>query len=300
MNKKIVGLSLLLLAVAIGIGTVRAAQTAGNATVDINVASKTAVDVTPTAISWSSVQPGSITGETAIELENIGSVNVTKIWFNTTYESSNPYGSGLNSEYDAANFLELSNESNGNFYFVNRVEYNQSKWPIYLTVPSGTVSSGRFREGNHEWFWALVPGASGTCNATDATFYLASDTGSGATLAGAHNETQNGDTDLTDGETAHTMSVGTAPLNNWGYTTATIDGHGYDVVVSSDCKEVIFNHWNKDLAGASDAGTNTEYLLQGTFTPGELAEAYVRAAVSYGVALGDLKQGWLTVIVDTV
>ena len=300
MNKKLVGFSLFLVAVLLAVGVTKAATTAGNATVDINVASKTAVDVTPTAISWSGIQPGSVTGETAIELENIGSVNVTKIWFNTTYEGSNPYGTGLNGNYDAANFLQLSNESNGNFYFVNRVEYNQSKWPIYLTTPSGAVSSGRFREGNHEWFWALVPGASGKCNATDAEFYLASDTGSGATISGAHNETQNGDTDLTDGEVAHTMSVGTSPLNNWGYTQVSINGHDYDVVVSSDCNEVVFNHWNKDLAGASDASTNTEYLLQETFTPGELAEAYVRAAVSYGVALGNLKQGWLTVIVDTV
>ncbi len=299
MNKKIVGFSVFLLAIVLSAGISMAAQTAGNSTVDINIAGKTAVDITPTSLSWTGVNPGSVTSETAVELENIGSNNVTKIWFNTTYEPSNPYGTGLNSDYDAANFLELSNESGGNFYFVNRVEYNQSKWPIYLTVPAGTDSSGRFREGNHEWFWALDDTDGNGCNAT-ANLYIASDTGSGATLAGAHNETQDGDTDLTDGETSHAISTGTAPNNDWGYTTVTINGHDYDVVVSSDCKKVIFNHWNKDLAGADQAGTKTEYLLQGTFTPGELAEAYVKAAVSYGVALGNLKQGLLTVIVDTV
>ena len=298
MNKKIVGFSLFLLAIVLSAGISMAAQTAGNATVDITVAGKTAIDITPTALSWSGVNPGSITAEKAIELENIGSNNITKIWFNTTHEDTNPYGTGLKGSYDAANFLQLSNESGGNFYFVNRWEFNQSKWPIYLTTPTGTDSSGRIRIGNHEWFWALDDTDGNGCNET-ANLYIASDTGSGATLAGAHNESQNGDIDLTDGETPHAISTGTSPNNNWGYTTATIDGKDYDVVVSHDCQKVIFNHWNKDLAGADQAGTKTEYLLQGTFTPGQLTEAYVRAAVSYGVALGDLKQGWLTVIVDT-
>ncbi len=298
MNKRVVGFSLFLLAVLLAARVTEAATTAGNATVDITVASKTAVDVTPTAISWSNVQPGSITTSTAIELENIGSTTITKIWFNTTHENSNPYGTGTNTNYDAANFLQLANETGTDFYFVNRWEFNQSKWPVYLTLPAGTDSSGRIRVGNHEWFWALDDTDGDGCNAT-ANFYLASDTGSGATLAGAHNETQNGDIDLTDGEVSHAISTGTAPNNDWGYTTVTINGKDYDVVVSHDCTQVVFNHWNKDLAGADQAGTNTAYLLDGNFEPGQLTEAYVRAAVSYGVALGSLQQGWLTVIVDT-
>ncbi len=261
------------------------------AAVSITVASQVMVDITPASLSWTGVNPGSEAtsggniggGIWAIEIENIGSENITGIWLNTTYETSNPFGSGDPLSYDAGNMIKIARTQSGPYYYADKVEWNQTKVPIYVTLPANTNMSGRFRDGNHEWFFAVVDTGSG-CQS--GALYLASDTGSGATLAGAHNETQTGDVDLTDGEVAHTFTS--------GVTNVTINGAQYDVYVPATCDYVVFKHWDVDTAPAPQVA---EYLNTGTFTPGDLTEAYVKAVVPYGVAVGTVKQGTLTVLV---
>ncbi len=292
-----------------------------NATVDISVAGQTWIDITPEQLSWTNVDPASVpdcdntlnycfdttNGDSGVprygvEIENIGSKNISLIWLNTTYESSNPYASGLNTAYDAGNFVAVATgsghgpERRASYYFVNRVEYNQSKWPIYLKLPTGTVSQGRLRDANYEWFWALVPGASGKCNASDAGLYF-SDTSSASSI---HNETQTGDTDLTD-DANYAVTAGQFGIQERTFTTPEGDMN-YTILIDPDCNYVVFDHWNPDFAdvGFSANPAYTPYVWNsasaGNFTPGELAEIYVQTRVSYGVAQGNLKQGYLTVI----
>ena len=56
---------------------------------------------------------------------------------------------------------------------------------------------------------------------------------------------------------------------------------------------MVFKHWDVDTPGAQVS----EYFNTGTFTPGNMTEAYVKAYVPYGVAAGSVKQGTLTVLV---
>ncbi len=291
-----------------------------NATVDINIAGQTWIDITPEQMTWSGVDPASVgdcdntknycfdsSGDPryGVEIENIGSRNITHIWLNTTYESSNPYASGNNLAYDAANFVAVATGSSTgpasrvDYYFVNRVEYNQSKWPIYLSLPAGTASQGRFRDANYEWFWALVPDSSThKCNDTNAQLYF-SDTSATVSI---HNESQTGDTDLTD-DASNAITAGPMGLQERTFTTPEGDMN-YTVLIDPDCKYVVFDHWNPDFIGNTFT-TNPSYTkyvwnetTQGNFTPGNLTEIYVQARISYGVAQGNLKQGFLTVIAE--
>ena len=269
------------------------ANSTDNSTVNVEVAGQIMIDVSPAELSWTgsdAINPGAVSssggnignGIWALEIENIGSINVTAIWFNTTAESSNPFGTGSTNAYDAGQFVKISRTQSGTYYYADKVEYNQSKVPIYVTNPASTALSGRFRDANHEWFFAVVPGT----DCSDGTLYVAGDTGSGTALASAHNESQTGDVDLTDGEAGHTITS--------GVTNVTINGEAYDVVVPADCSKVTFKHWDYDVPGGAQVA---EYFNTGTFTPGNLTEAYVKAYVPYGVHYGSVKTGYLTVLV---
>ena len=285
-----------------------------NATIDVSVNQLTMVDVTPEALTWTA-EPAAIadcdsskvycydpTGVAryGIEIENIGSVNISKIWLNSTFESSYPYASGNPGAYDSGNFVAVSTTNSSNradYKFINRVEYNATKWPIYLKLPSGTVSSGRLRDGNYEWFWALDDSDANGCNAT-ANLYLSTYND----VSGIHNESQTGDIDLSDGTPA-ALAINPLPNDNsYGYANVTLttpEGNiPYTLVISHDCKWVMMNHWNMDLSEMP--GTYSQYVWDdssdGPLTPGNLTEIYTQVRLSYGVHHGSLKTGYLTVL----
>jgi len=299
------------------------ATNSDNATIDISISGQTAIDITPEQMTWTNVDPASIgdcdstktycfdttNGDSGVprygvEIENIGSYNISYIWLNNTYESSNPYASGNNLAYDAANFVTVATGSmhgpttRNLYYFVNRVEYNQSKWPIYLSLPANTVSQGRFRDANYEWFWALEAGTGGLCNVSDAKLSF-SDT---SNIAGIHNETQTGDTDLTD-DANNAITAGAFGLQKRTFTTPEGDMN-YTILIDPNCKYIVIDHWNPDFIGNAFSAdpAYTPYIwneaTQGNLTPGNLTEIYVQTRISYGVAQGALKQGFLTVIAE--
>ena len=290
-----------------------------NSTIQIDVSQVAIVDITPNLLAWSGASPASIaacdntkvycydstgTARYGIEIENMGSRNITAIWLNTTFESAYPFASGNPGAYDAGNFVAVSktnSTSRASYEFVNRVEYNATKWPIYLKLPANTASSGRFRDGNYEWFWALVPGAGGTCNETGAAIYISGYSGgSTSAVSNIHNETQDGDTDLTD-NAATLTNLATNP--EFGYVNVTFvtpEGNmEYMVLAKSDCSAVVMNHWNMDWSDLAP-GTAAQYVwYQGTdgyLTPGNLTEIYVQARIPYGVHYGQMKNGVLTVL----
>ncbi len=130
----------------------------------VTVAEKTMVDIQPDLLAWQDVDPGTQTDisqafgfpKEAVQIENIGSTNISYIWFNNSYPSSLPFGSGSSADYDAGNFAVIRmNQTNADYFFINRVEYNESEL-IYLQLPvAGTWAHGRFRSANHEWFWTI-------------------------------------------------------------------------------------------------------------------------------------------------
>ena len=306
--KKSFFLSFLLSIAVLGM-SVFAAE-AGNSTVAATIQSRTWVDLSRSSMSWTtSVDPGSTpscdtandcidTGRGhnvyALEVENIGSENVSKIWVNTTMPSSNPFASGDNSNYDPGNFIAVSITSGGgsDYYFVNRVEFAMPRAPVYLkrgSIPNDRT--GRFRNASKEWFWGL--NKSSGCNETGTQLYIGDS---------AHDPNgAMGDIDLTD-NTPWTLTTSSTD-NTYGWANITIGGEEYNVVVPSDCSRVIFYKWNMDLPGASETGTNAAYIFDNEteghdFAPGNYTPIYVELRVPYGVAVGSLTQGMLRVMTN--
>jgi len=275
--------------------------------VTVQIASKTAADINPAEFIWLGVNPGSVGGPSeevnnyyAIQIENIGSHNITKIWFNATYPSSRPFASGTNSTYDTGNFVVLAQEGTNNFYFPNRLEFNESRSIVYLRDPSGNLpvdgnsySYGRFRNSSYEYFWMVSRGD----NCVSQTFYIGED---------PHTETQTGTTNFQGATTDDDgVCVVTLAAADDGWCYADLSGatdpdcakFGYTVYVKNETyDQVFFAHWNKDLLGGY--GSNQQYFFNGNLVPGDSVIGLIRVFVPYGVYEGYIKTGILTVIVS--
>lgn len=284
-----------------------AVKVSDSISITVQVSELTMVDINPTSLSWNgtkAVAPGGEGVEQAIQIENIGSTNITYIWFNNTYPASNPFGTGINTSYNAGNFIVIRrNQTGEKFFFPNRVEYNMSKVEIYLTLPSGWISHGRFRNSSYEYFWVVEPGSGNLCNQSDAVFRIGEE---------PHTQTQTGSTDLT------TCDVGCVSgpnpckqftltgSQNYGYADICIGGDNpantvnYTVVVNKTCDVLWFCHWNTDTP-CPDPSTveHTEYFIQTDLVPGDWIVANVRVRVPFGVAYGTVQEGTLTVIAQS-
>jgi len=273
--------------------------------ISIRVANRTMIDVNPAALVWTGINPGGVgypddSGYFAIQIENIGSHNITHIWFNATYPTTRPFASGTNTVYDAGNFVVLAREPAGGatqtscegvtYYFPNRLEYNESRSLVYLKDPSGNMppdtssySYGRFRNSSYEYFWMVSRGT----NCVGQTFYIGNT---------PHTETQTGTTDFTGTDVTSFNLAASSSHPGWCYGNITA-GHpleGYTVYVKNETyDQVFFVHWNKDFEEGS-----TEYFFSGNLVPGNSTVACIQVWVPYGVYEGWVSQGTLTVLVN--
>ncbi len=295
-----------------------------NASIDVTVSSKTMVDISPNRLSYT-VDPGATCGRNisdncnetisnfyAVQIENIGSHNISYVWFNATYPGTRPFGSGTNNTADAGNFVMLSSDENTeDFKFVNRVEYNETKALVYVTDPagnmppdSGSYMYGRFRNNTNEYFWMVEPDAvSGECNNSGATLYVGD---------AAHTKAFTGSVDfqacaagLTSGPAAnpdeHDCRTGALAVNDeWGYADVNVSGDHYCVAVNRTCGMVVFSKWNRDypfnLCSYSKYSWNA--TADGYLVPGNSFAKMIGISVPYGIYEGHVKNGLLTVIVS--
>lgn len=314
--------------------------------VQVNITEKTIIDIQPKDFAWgqggAQVQPGTIAGPDKeqnsygrIQIENLGSVNISQIWFNTTFPDQRPFGTGAATNYDSANFIALDSNKSGvtdHNQFVNRKEYglNQPAGQdiIYLETPSGW-DYGRFRDSSQEYFWTV-----------DDT---------GASLDGSlfrigvdpHNESQTGssnlDTACQGGDGAgsntecngYTLSTGNFGGTDYAYTDVevgaldstnnAIDGDGkyYCAVMNesqvlksgdteSDRPAVFFIKWNKGFPATNQGGCDyaTNYTVGASapvqqLTPGQWITRNIRARVPYGVVSANLPTGSLYVLANS-
>ena len=286
------------------VGEASAGTSNGNRTISIyvTVSEVTIVSRTPDSLNWTNVAPGSSGSPKAILIENLGSTNVSRVWFNASFPASLPYGSSNFALHDAGNFLVIKkNQTGALWYHPNLVEYNESEL-IYLTLPSGVRTHGRFRDGQSEYFWALLNDTNGNC--TNGTFYVGVD---------PHNSTQQGTIDLSSCALSLTQSAtsgcrtGTITQYNatWGYADIMVGRDGgsytglnYSAMFRENCQQVFFYRWNQDLATASST-SNDEDFYNTTIYPGGTVIANVNVNVPYGVPAGQ-KSGALTVFVQAI
>lgn len=164
-----------LAALVVGLATTGAAvSSAGSdsATMNVTVTSVTEIDIQPNQLDYTGVPPGS-TNKTSdrsfsgVEIENTGSVNITKIWAEASTPTNNPFGAGTASAYDAGNFVIMDPVSEvggvnteSDYHYVNRKEFNETNDLTYISQPSKTEGTryGRMRAGNESFFWVIGMG----------------------------------------------------------------------------------------------------------------------------------------------
>lgn len=322
------------------------ADTQNSLDVNISIAQQTIIDIQPSRFAWgyagSNVFPGSVAGPSEeingygrIQIENLGSVNITQVWFNNTQPGQRPFGTGNANLYDSANFLALDRNSTSTDknQFIGRKEYGLDQPSgddiIYLSTPSGW-DYGRFRNASYEYFWTVED----TADSNDIqgnVFRIG---------VNHHNETQTGstalDTACSGGDetgsntecngyllTNYTDSNG----NEWAVTEVEVGvldsttmsndgGQEYCVamnasqLLTSNPPEVEFLKWNKGhpavqaTGGGSGCGYATNYTIGGSspagdLVPGEWITMNLRAKIPYGVVSGDLPTGNLIVLANS-
>jgi hypothetical protein len=166
--------------------------TSEGSSIDVGIASTTAIDVKPNSLNFPSLEVGGqVTEETtgdnifgSFTLENIGSEYIDRVWVEATDMSNDPFGTGNPNNYNAANFLQVKPNNatpsgiNGDdqvYHYVNRHEFSAS-WsnstnqiPSYIRAsPSESLSGdtaadtyvGRIRAGDEWYFYTVVTGSS--------------------------------------------------------------------------------------------------------------------------------------------
>ncbi|MFB6193230.1 MAG: hypothetical protein ABEK00_03175 [Candidatus Nanohaloarchaea archaeon] len=160
--------------------------------ITVSVSSTTEIDVKPNSLTFTGLNIGTqTTKETSGEsprfgsftIDNIGSEYIDRVWASATHPTSDPFGTGDPSAYDAGNFLQIkpsdasSTAVRGNdtvYHYVNRYEFANS-WsssrgeiPSYIRADPGTVLSsgtakdtyvGRLQAGNEWYFYTIVTGS---------------------------------------------------------------------------------------------------------------------------------------------
>lgn len=265
-------------------------------TVDVEVGAQTRIDVSPNSISWAATEPGT-TNDThfSLDLENIGTRNITNVYVDSSNANSNPYGTADPSFYNSSEFVLFNTTSNATFYYADTKCWNETK-PGFITAPSGwsegyeTGHFGKFRtvslgsrtadEGEqYYWFTSQDP-ESGNCS--NGSIYFASR---------PKNSTDDGTTDFT-GVTPETLST-----TDWSWGYADIDNGGnaelqeYSVGVSSDCSEVVIFKYNNGLCTSC---ADADYLYAGNLMPGSSTFFWVALKVPQGIPDGNLDQGIMT------
>ena len=305
------------LACILGTASAQTVNKTDSLAIYVTVANLTMVDINPANLTWVNIPPGTESNSTyaaagnkeAIQIENIGSTNITNIWFNTSQPDVMPFGSGDINNYDPGNFIIIKRNTSSNWYFVDRKEYNESEL-IYLSLPGGGGSGvagmahGRLRSADSEYFWVMNV-SDGSCN--DTRFWIGND---------PHNQTDLGTVDLsscndplTGAGTPGDCRTGTfTPIlgGSYGVLNLSLDSsanENYTVITPAVCAgnnvSVRFNHWNMDAPGTVD-GTYTSYLYTTSLVPGEHIIANVKIRVPYGTMAGTLPTGSLTVIAQAV
>lgn len=229
MNKKALTVGLISAFLVISMTSMAVAQDDPEESSDttVEVSSDVALDVRPTDLSYTGVEPGSVSAVsdqdfTAIELENIGSEDIGQISAETTMPSAEPFATGEALSYDSGNFIQFSTDTVSDqdrlteirevrdFHYANRVDYHEDPEPSYIQNLEGEdindalatdfnepeASVGRFRSGEQEYFYVVYFDAGESrCNGAgttgDSELWVGTD---------AHDPTTLGTFDFTDDE----------------------------------------------------------------------------------------------------
>jgi len=270
--------------------------------VNVTVSTQTRIDLNPNSIGWGPTEPGT-TNNThfSLELENIGTRNITTVYVDASNTASNPFATSDPSRYNATEFVLLNSSTAATFYYADIMTWNESK-PGYITAPADWVEGpssgyfGKFRtvslgsgtaDTGQQYYWFTNKSGAGT-NCSNGSVYLATT---------PRTETQDGTTDFTT-VTPETL---TASGGTWGYSNIDAGGDAalklYAVGVSADCSQVVIFRYNKGLCASC---TDANYIYNSNLMPGAKTGFWAALKVPQGVPDGALSSGYLTFTAEGV
>ncbi len=301
----VAGLALMAVLGLVPVGLSLSANDTEEISVSISVAETTAIDVSPNTVSWSDLYPGYEGANASLSsswvdvgIQNIGSNTITKIWANASMPSTDPYASANPSDFDAAMFVAIRNETGSKFYLIQSKEFNETL-PDYVVLhtATNTTMTGKIRVGFAEYYFQFDDTTNDGCH--NGTIYISTT---------PKTNSSDGDYDLSDntgitvnpndGDSAASFGVADITLSG---TTQGVD-ETYCLAVARDCTYLIISKWNKDIdeTSATGAGTsdcsNDWYLFDGSLEPSNTTNIKLAPRVPYGVPAGTLGAGTVTIL----
>ncbi|MBN2251847.1 MAG: hypothetical protein JW724_07225, partial [Candidatus Altiarchaeota archaeon] len=218
--------------------------------------------------------------------------------FNVSQPTQTPFAVGNNTFVDPGNFVALTtNETENDFFFVDRKEYKAVASIVYLRDPDGSMPAnitkynyGRLHNGSNEYFYMLENTSTGsTCKISELSYIRLG--------ISPRTQTEIGSTDFTDGGgdvNYHQINLSTVEsLGGYAVGNVTVGPMtGYAVAVENQTCAVRFSKWNKDIPFDNSA---TNYSFTGMLTPGNSLAKKIGIIVPYGIYEGSAT-GQLTAI----
>lgn len=319
-SRKVLSTVAVLLVMILSLSMVTAQDDQSDIDVTVEIDEDTIIDIQPAEFAWGTgagIIPGNVAGPdeeqnsyASIMVENLGSVDIEEVWFETTKPDERPFGTGDASFYDPANFLTL--EDGGDFQFIERREYalgDEDEEIVFLSTPDDTWDVGRFRNTSREYFWTLE----GTAENDRIRIGVdhRDDTQTGSTNLA--DECEGGEVDGTNVEcNEYTLSAdGSTEILVGDLDVTGAEGERYCAIVQEqdfngdgDLQTAVdFVKWNPTRVGASSGGcdTVTDYVVDSgnPLVPGDFINVGIRTYVPFGVVSGALPDGQLTVFANS-
>ncbi|MEM5791040.1 MAG: hypothetical protein QXP77_03265 [Candidatus Aenigmatarchaeota archaeon] len=183
--------------------------------VSIQISEITKITVLPSSLSWT-VLPKSEGGVKFLEIKNTGSTNITLIYAypdTLEKETENPIGAGSSEAYSSGGVVVLKkNESNANWYYAGRIEWNISK-PTNAgnTKCQNAIAWGYYRNVTGDYLWCLIP-SDGFCNSTSAEIYI-------------ENEIDTGSQNTRDPEIGGNFTQASGEWGIYNFSSGPLEGH---------------------------------------------------------------------------
>ena len=265
-----------------------------NVTVDVNITSISEITVSPSAINWTQLTPGTAGGNRLLDIKNTGSVNVTNVYAyisTLTNESSRPYGSSNPASYSAGGVLLFHNNSDSAFYWAGRIEWNWTStinnfvWPSAIDAGS-RVSEGFFRNASNSYVWGIGNGTGGFCNDTNTKFAITDVIDDGTTATRSPDDTGIENPDGFGADYSY-FSVG----------RATSFLNGMCVAIDKSCTKIYVYKYDKRTSTGTNFNTclNSQFII-GNIIPNEIEQITADVWVPTGLPAGDLKQAIWTFV----
>ena len=272
--------------------TIGFAGPTSNVSVNVTVASFSQITVTPDALNWTSVNPGTVAVPTYnLTIANTGSANVTAIfaYANTNEtETSRPYGSDNPALFSSGGSLVMRNNTDARYYWVQRKEWN---WTNTIpntdysgfTAPANVTSYGFIRNTSQDYLWAVAKGGVNSCNDTSTEFGVEDDIDVGTTAT------------RTPTITSITRSGGDAFYSYFRVDRATAPVNTSCVAVRHDCSYILLYKWDRrSNFGAQCTGAAGARDVKTLLTPGSTDTVYAQAWIPLGIPAGQLAVARLT------